>query len=404
MNLSKLNEWLSDPSKERSLWLVKRLSANDTLATRAHQAGPYIPKPVLFELFPSLNQPDAVNPEATLHSQIDSHGSRKRAVRAVWYNSKVRRAGTRNEARITRWGGSASPMLNPESTGSIAVLVFDRSGPELLVRVWVCGDVAEEELIESQFGVLEPGQIRVWTAVREQEALISSDALDSSPCWMESTELPPSWLSRFPTGAELVAKSIEKRAGRGVDVDTRLIRRRDCEYQIFLSLERAIESPYIQRGFESVDSFVSHAQSILQRRKSRSGRSLELQVLAILEEEALGQYAHQGESEDGKKPDFLFPSVAAYQDSRFPPERLRMLAVKTTCKDRWRQVINEADRISTKHLLTLQEGVSETQFAEMRAAGIRLVVPKKLFSKYPKSVRPELITLAQFISELKALQ
>jgi hypothetical protein len=30
-----------------------------------------------------------------------------------------------------------------------------------------------------------------------------------------------------------------------------------------------------------------------------------------------------------------------------------MLGVKTTCSDRWRQVLAEADRIQLKHLLTL---------------------------------------------------
>ena len=69
------------------------------------------------------------------------------------------------------------------------------------------------------------------------------------------------------------------------------------------------------------------------------------------------------------------PPKADYQDPGFPATRLRMLAVKTTCKDRWRQVLNEAARIPAKHLLTLQEGVSENQFREMTESGVRLVVP-----------------------------
>jgi hypothetical protein len=49
-----------------------------------------------------------------------------------------------------------------------------------------------------------------------------------------------------------------------------------------------------------------------------------------------------------------------------------MLAAKTTVKDRWRQVLNEANRIETKHLLTLQEGVPEGQFTEMQDAKVNL--------------------------------
>ena len=55
----------------------------------------------------------------------------------------------------------------------------------------------------------------------------------------------------------------------------------------------------------------------------------------------------------------LFPSQAAFRDPTLPEVRLRTLATKTTCRDRRRQVVNEADRIEAKHLLTLQEGVAE---------------------------------------------
>ncbi|CAI6330788.1 EcoRII-C domain-containing protein [Escherichia coli] len=44
-----------------------------------------------------------------------------------------------------------------------------------------------------------------------------------------------------------------------------------------------------------------------------------------------------------KNPISLFPFRRAYHDTEFPVENLRMLAVKTTCKDRWRQILNEAD-------------------------------------------------------------
>ena len=86
-----------------------------------------------------------------------------------------------------------------------------------------------------------------------------------------------------------------------------------------------------------------------------------------------------------------------------PAYGLRMLAVKTTCRDRWRQVLNEADRIGTKHLLTLQEGVSANQFREMTDAGVRLVVLEPLVTKYPKSVQPHLQTLESFIGDVRLL-
>jgi len=80
-----------------------------------------------------------------------------------------------------------------------------------------------------------------------------------------------------------------------------------------------------------------------------------------------------------------------------------MLAVKTTCKDRWRQVVKEADRIELKHLLTLQEGVSENQFKEMVEAGVQLVVPAKLFKSFPEALRPHLQSLESFIADVRLL-
>lgn len=142
------------------------------------------------------------------------------------------------------------------------------------------------------------------------------------------------------------------------------------------------------------------ANSITNRRKSRAGKSLELHLNTIFSEEGL-DFAHGETSENKKRPDFLFPSVAAYQDPSWPASRLRMLASKTTCKDRWRQILNEADRIPQKHLITLQQGVSKNQFKEMQRAGVILVAPQKLHKSYPESVQPELVSLEQFIGETK---
>lgn len=80
-----------------------------------------------------------------------------------------------------------------------------------------------------------------------------------------------------------------------------------------------------------------------------------------------------------------------------------MLAVKTTCKDRWRQILNEADRIQDIYLFTLQEGVSITQFREMQEERVRLVVPEKLHEKYPAEIRGNLISLNDFIFDTKKL-
>ncbi|WP_230988275.1 type II restriction endonuclease [Bathymodiolus japonicus methanotrophic gill symbiont] len=61
------------------------------------------------------------------------------------------------------------------------------------------------------------------------------------------------------------------------------------------------------------------------------------------------------------------------------------------------------ERIEQKHLLTLQEGVSENQFKEMINAGVQLVVPEPVVSAYPKSIQPHLQTLESFIGDVRIL-
>lgn len=187
------------------------------------------------------------------------------------------------------------------------------------------------------------------------------------------------------------------------DPDVQLIDRRRVEYDIFLLVEELHVLDIIRKGFGSVDEFIALANSVSNRRKSRAGKSLELHLEHLFIEHGLRHFATQAVTEGNKKPDFLFPSAEAYHDSEFPGENLRMLAVKTTCKDRWRQILNEANRIPQVHLFTLQEGVSQAQHKEMQAEGVRLVVPSSLHKKYPEAVRAELMTLGAFIAELAGL-
>lgn len=405
--LADTTDWMNENTGPSIVWYVKRLSGNDTQANGTHQAGPYVPKEVLLNIFPSINRPDIENPDTWFELSVDSHGE-KSQVRAIWYNGKVRNSGTRNEARLTRFGGSKSVLLNPESTGSLAVFAFHRgeAGESTTCHVWICDREEQAEVVEERIGVVEPGQWKLWTVDEKERERFQNLSKPISSCWLEENEIPKIWLSQFPTGAEIVRKTIELRGDHGVPVDNRLLRRRECEFELFRSVEHAIELPNIRKGFNSVQEFIDRANSVLQRRKSRSGKSLELHTREIFIEERLRENAdfqHQPESDPGKSPDFLFPSERAYKDTAFPTEKLRMLAVKTTCKDRWRQILKEADRIGTKHLLTLQEGVSEGQFKEMVDASVQLVVPSPLVTAYPKTVQPHLQTLESFISQVRLL-
>ncbi len=81
-----------------------------------------------------------------------------------------------------------------------------------------------------------------------------------------------------------------------------------------------------------------------------------------------------------------------------------MLGAKTTCKDRWRQVLAEAERISRKHLFTLEGGISEAQTAEMQANNLQLVVPQELISSFTERQQGWLMNLSSFIELVRKRQ
>ncbi len=81
-----------------------------------------------------------------------------------------------------------------------------------------------------------------------------------------------------------------------------------------------------------------------------------------------------------------------------------MLGAKSTCKDRWRQVLSEANKISQKHLLTLQPSISVSQTSEMKDARLQLVVPEPIHNTYTSEQRDWLWTLSDFILEVRSRQ
>ena len=174
------------------------------------------------------------------------------------------------------------------------------------------------------------------------------------------------------------------------DPDAALMAWMEREEILFRTLERHLIGERLSQGFVGkevdIDGFMGFSLSVQNRRKSRVGLALENHLAYLFG--SLGiQCSRAAVTERRSKPDFLFPGGAEYHDPAFDPLRLTMLAVKSTCKDRWRQVVAEADRISPKHLLTLETAISEHQTAEMKTRGIQLVLPRPLHDTYSPEQR-----------------
>ncbi|NBJ33154.1 restriction endonuclease [Serratia fonticola] len=397
MIVSGLHSWLLEKSTSNTYMFIKRLSANDTGATGGHQVGIYIPTGVVEHLFPSINHVMDRNPSVMLNAHTSSHNCPDSQARAVYYNSRFF-GKTRNEKRITRWG-VGSPLQDPENTGALALLAFDyHSGLDSLsVDIWVCRDIEEEDIVESSLGEIVPGSLVFGAADKILGGLASKKPAH------HRYRFPEAWKTHFPSGREIIQYAATHYAPNVVGPDKQLVERRRVEYEIFLLVEEMHVLGVIQDGFGSVNEFILLANSVSNRRKSRAGKSLELHLEQLFNEYGLTAFETQAVTEGNKKPDFLFPSAQAYHDETWPQNRLRMLAVKTTCKDRWRQILNEADRVKDIYLFTLQEGVSIAQFQEMQQERVKLVVPLVLHDKYPKVIREHLMSLETFINDTKNL-
>lgn len=232
----------------------------------------------------------------------------------------------------------------------------------------------------------------------------------------DDTHLPEMigrWGYRFPSNEEFASfsqSSLTDVDPAHDDPDDVVIEYYDRSYLLFKLYERAViqhdydAAPFVSDGVIDVDSFTSFYTSVRNRRMSRAGKVLEIHIAHILDARGI-EYEAQARTENGKKPDFLFPSQAAYEDPTFPETQLRMLASKTSIKDRFRQVADEANRIRDKHLFTLTPGdVTHPKLAQLDELHIHLVMPKVVKESYDDLIQGETMTFSRFIEEVQGLQ
>lgn len=188
------------------------------------------------------------------------------------------------------------------------------------------------------------------------------------------------------------------------DQDAVLIAWMEREEILFRTLEKHILGERLSQGFDDdVNNFISLALSILNRRKSRAGLALENHLEALFQECGI-KYSKAPLTENRSRPDFVFPGQSEYRDPTFNALNLTMLGVKSTCKDRWRQVLTEADRIDRKHLLTLEAAISKNQTDEMESRNLQLVLPKKLHQSYSREQQSWLMSVSEFTDHVLSKQ
>jgi restriction endonuclease EcoRII-like protein len=361
--------------------LLKFISPNDAGLTGGHQSGYYLPKPA-WQVFTRIPPEPGKNTDEKV--KILWQDGRVTESRIVWYGAAKR------EYRLTRFGKDF-PYLNDDTVGNLLVLI-PRTPEELNAYVLDLDDDIEE--IQASLGVEVTESWAAYARDRKPESVI--ETVDG--CFDRRFREFVAKVEDFPTGAVFSEETVRTLLACIKDFDRlspdeQLVRCMEIEYRLFKLVELKICGPEICRLYKDVDDFLKTALSILNRRKSRAGRSLENHVGRILGK-ALVPFDARPEEIRGE-PDFVIPG------RKTPGDQLIVVGVKNTCKDRWRQVLDEAAEAKTRYILTMQQGISIKQLRQMNKAGLRLVVPEKLHAMYPPRRDVKILTVVEFISELR---
>lgn len=275
--------------------------------------------------------------------------------------------------------------------------IIAKSGTTIASQIqWLLGF---SDLSHPGFSVrkdLETEKDRIEFASRFILESIGVDVHVSEETWLE--EMLRKFNGSFPTTKKFsaYARSTLPDVTPLDGQDAALMAWMEREEILFRILEKYLIGERLIQGFDGdVDGFISFSLSVQNRRKSRVGLALE-NHLEILFKECSIKYSRTPRTENKSRPDFIFPGIKEYRDPDYNLLALTMLGVKSSCKDRWRQVLAEADRIEEKHLLTLEAAISENQTDEMRAKKLHLILPEELHDTYSETQRSWIMNVSQF--------
>ncbi len=329
-----------------------------------------------------------------------------------WYDSRANHV-TRTEWRLYYSDNAVIGREGRVRAGDTIIIAFKEALKSATVFAAPAGSTSENQLRwlfgitserESSFGtaVVNDNQGVDMTRVRILEAAGVEIAVKDDTLLIRMLEL---FGENFPTTAKFGTFIREEISSVKADEksDEVIMSWMESEEFAFRVLERHIVGKRLEEKFEDVDDFVRYSLSVHNRRKSRAGLAFENHLSEVFR--ANGLAFQRGVTLEAKaKPDFLFPGKVEYSDESFPVELLTLLGAKTSCKDRWRQVLAEGSRMKEKHLVTLQPSISSDQLLQMRCHNLQLVVPEAIHVSYPPDERAALWNLQSFISSVRGKQ
>lgn len=366
----------------KAAW-CRYITANDTGSTGSHQAGFYIPKCASSLLFDEPGHKGEFK-EKTVKVKWQDDFTTESCMK--YYGQK-----TRNEYRITRFGRNF-PFLQDENVGDLLILV-KFSEEDYAGYVLNSDEDIDEFLATFNLAPDETNQlINVAGNFNPDEkiSLLLQEFANQFKSFPETRIMANGARDCFNRAHNVTNMALKDKP------DEILLNWVETEYRLFRFMEEKIYANILTKPFNNIDSFIQTANEVLNRRKSRAGKSLEHHLADIFTKNEL-IFEEQAVTEENKKPDFIFPNAKCYHNLLFPADDIVVLGAKTTCKDRWRQVLTEADRTKVKFLFTLQQGISKNQLQEMRDSHLTLVVPHKHVSCFPQEYQTDLKDLHSFI-------
>jgi len=334
-------------------------------------------------------------------------------VQCSWYDCRKNQKHRSSEWRLYYSDSSVLGFKGKAQAGDLLIVALGADEEKLSLIVAKEGSSIEQQLIWL-FGLTSSGknnttEVTVFDDVKDlnflARDLLTQLEVDVSVPDQENMldQILEKFGDSFPRTDDfsLYARSSLDCVEPASNPDHAIIQYLEKEERLFRILEKHLVQQKIQSGFEEVDEFISFSLSVQNRRKSRAGLAFENHLNHIFSANGL-VYKWKAQVENRKKPDFLFPGEKEYFDENYPVEALFILGAKTSCKDRWRQVLSEGSRVTKKHLVTIQPTISVNQLKEMSMSELQLVVPEEILTAYPK--KHGVLRLVDFIELVKEKQ
>lgn len=283
------------------------ITANDTGKNGSHQAGFYIPKCAAALLF---DTPGVKGENKDKMVKVKWQDDFTTDSRFIYYGQ-----GTRNEYRITRFG-KGFPFFEEDNVGDLLIIAQQSED-------YYYGFVLQtDQDIDDFFAYFNLSPEKTNQLIDVTQASTPEKQLE-----IGIQELVALYAD-FPETRQMAqfARDIYNKVHHITDVhickspDEQLLKWIDTEYGLFRSFEEKVYAPIYSVPFPNCQELVKFSNIILNRRKSRAGKSLEHHLATIFTAAQL-EYEEQAVTEDNKKPDFLFPNGEAYHNMLFPAKK-----------------------------------------------------------------------------------